>query len=174
MKAFGLVGWSGSGKTTLLCRLLPELIGRGISVSTVKHTHHKFDLDRPGKDSYLHREAGAREVMVASSLRWALLHELRNTPEPDLDGLLDRMGPVDLVIVEGFKSHRFPKMEIFRPALGKPLRSLEDDTVVAVASDADLDAATPLLPHLDLNDVPAIADFIQDHCALSPSRRSAR
>ncbi|CCQ74863.1 molybdopterin-guanine dinucleotide biosynthesis protein B [Magnetospira sp. QH-2] len=164
MKAFGLIGWSGSGKTTLIAKLLPALIARGHRVSTIKHTHHKFDLDTPGKDSYRHREAGATEVMVASSQRWTLMHELRNDPEPDMTDLLARMAPVDLVIVEGFKSHAFPKMEIHRPATGKPLRGADDPTVVAVASDAELDSCP--LPVINLNDVDAIATFIETHMEL--------
>jgi molybdopterin-guanine dinucleotide biosynthesis protein B len=114
MRVFGLAGWSGSGKTTLLTRLIPELIRRGISVSTVKHAHHAFDIDKPGKDSWLHREAGAREVMVASARRFALMHELRDAPEPSLDDLVARMAPVDLLLVEGFKAHAHPKLEIHR------------------------------------------------------------
>ncbi|GAB6051531.1 molybdopterin-guanine dinucleotide biosynthesis protein B [Magnetospira thiophila] len=168
MKAFGLIGWSGSGKTTLICRLLPELIARGHRVSTIKHTHHKFDLDTPGKDSFRHREAGATEVMVASSQRWTLMHELRDAPEPDMESLLERMADVDLVLVEGFKFHPYPKLEIHRPATGKPLRGTEDPTVVAIASDAPLDGLT--LPLLDLNDVAAIATFIETHMQLGNAR----
>ena len=114
----GIVGWSGSGKTTLLAAMLPLLRAWGLSVSTIKHAHHGFDMDRPGKDSYRHREAGAREVLVASSKRWALLHEVEG-PEPDLPFLLTRLDPVDLVLVEGFKSHPYPKLEVYRPGLGK-------------------------------------------------------
>ena len=119
MRVLGIVGWSGSGKTTLLTRLIPLLRARGLTVSTVKHTHHGFDMDRPGKDTYRHREAGAHEVLVASGTRWALLHEVVG-PEPGLPELLTHMHPVDLVLVEGYKGHPFPKLEVHRPALGKP------------------------------------------------------
>src|SRR5690606_11123509 len=135
MKIFGLAGWSGSGKTTLLVRLIPALTARGLSVSTVKHAHHNFDIDRPGKDSFRHRDAGATEVMVASGHRWALMREHRGATEPTLNELLARMAPVDLVIVEGFKWDPHPKLEVHRPALGKPLICREDAHVVAVASD---------------------------------------
>lgn len=164
MKTFGLVGWSGSGKTTVLVRLIPELTARGLSVSTMKHTHHNFDIDKPGKDSYEHRMAGATEVMLTSSKRWALQRELRDAPEPDMDDLIARMAPVDLVLIEGFKRHRHAKLEVFRPAVGKPLIAKDDDTVVAVASDGPVDEVT--VPVLDLEDVVAIADFIIDHCGL--------
>ncbi len=164
MKTFGVVGWSGSGKTTLVVKLLPELIGRGLRVSTMKHTHHNFDIDRPGKDSYEHRRAGASEVLLASSARWALLHEIRDNPEPDMDVLIGRMAPCDLVLIEGFKRHRHPKVEVYRAANGKTLLCREDPTVLAVASDGPLPDAP--VPVLDLNDVPGIADFIVEHCGL--------
>ncbi len=165
MKIFGLAGWSGSGKTTLLGRLIPELGARGLSVSTVKHAHHAFDLDQPGKDSHTHRMAGAREVLVASSARWALMHELRGAEEPPLEELLARMGPVDLVLVEGFKRAALPKLEIHRPANGKPLLAPGDATIVAVATDdPGLQIDRPLLA---LDDAPAIADFIIRHLGLS-------
>jgi molybdopterin-guanine dinucleotide biosynthesis protein B len=157
MQVFGLAGWSGSGKTTLLTRLIPELIGRGISVSTIKHAHHEFDIDKPGKDSWLHRQAGAREVMVASSRRFALMHELRDAPEPSLDELVARMAPVDLLLVEGFKAHDHAKLEIHRPSVGKPFLYPGDPHIVAIASDEALAAPLPVLP---LADVAAIADFI--------------
>jgi molybdopterin-guanine dinucleotide biosynthesis protein B len=134
VKVLGLLGWSGSGKTHLLTRLLPLLIARGLSVSTVKHAHHGFDLDQPGKDSYQHREAGAREVLIASGRRWALMHEL-DQPEPPLADLLARMTPVDLVLVEGFKSNPHPKIEVFRPSLGKDPFWPDRTDVVAVATD---------------------------------------
>ncbi len=142
MKTFGVVGWSGSGKTTLLIELLPELTGRGLRISTIKHTHHGFTIDRPGKDSHRHREAGAKEVVIASASRWAMIHELRGDPEPDMTALIARMTPVELVLVEGFKSHPHDKLEVYRPSLGKPLLCREDPTVVAVASDE----AVPDLP----------------------------
>jgi molybdopterin-guanine dinucleotide biosynthesis protein B len=158
MRIFGIAGWSGSGKTTLLVRLLPELTRRGVRVSTVKHAHHAFDVDKPGKDSWEHRQAGATEVMVSSENRWALMHEHRGAAEATLEELLERMSPVDLVLVEGFKRHAHPKLEVHRPALGKPLLCREDRHVVAVASDAPL-ADLPV-PLLDLGRPAAIADFI--------------
>ena len=164
MKIFGLVGWSGSGKTTLMTGLLPELIGRGLRVSTMKHTHHAFDMDKRGKDSYEHRAAGATEVLVTSSARWALLHELRDTPEPDIDELLGRMTPVDLVLIEGFKTYPHDKLEVFRRATGKDILCPRDPTIVAVASDESLSGLEA--PVLDLDDIPAIADFIVGHCGL--------
>lgn len=133
----GIAGWSGSGKTTLVVALLPILRARGLSVSTVKHAHDGFDMDRPGKDSFRHREAGAREVLVASGTRWALLHELPDG-EPPLADLLTHLSPVDLVLVEGFKAYPFAKIEIFRPASGKPPIWPDQPDIVAVASDAEL------------------------------------
>jgi molybdopterin-guanine dinucleotide biosynthesis protein B len=165
MKIFGLAGWSGSGKTTLLRRLIPELGARGLSVSTVKHAHHAFDLDQPGKDSHTHREAGAREVLVSSSVRWALMHELRGAEEPSLEALLERLGPVDLVLVEGFKRSPLPKLEIHRPANGKPLLAPDDPSIVAVATDDPALAVDR--PLLALDDAAAIADFITRHLGLS-------
>lgn len=164
MKTFGLAGWSGSGKTTLVVKLLPEFIGRGFRVSTMKHTHHQFDMDRPGKDSHNHRMAGAEEVMVTSSTRWALLHELRGEPEPDIQTLIDRMSPVDLVLIEGFKSYPHAKLEVHRPSLGKPLLAIEDASVVAIATDEPFEY--PSLPVLDLDDTRAIVDFIVGHTGL--------
>lgn len=149
MKVLGLVGWSGSGKTTLLTALLPLFAARGLSVSTIKHAHHGFDLDRPGKDSYRHREAGAQEVLVASGTRWALMHEVRG-PEPRLPELLERLSPVDLVLVEGFKAHPYPKIEVHRPALGKPPIWPEQPGIVAVACDSPPASPPPVL--LPLNE----------------------
>jgi len=167
MMTFGLVGWSGSGKTTLLTRILPELIGRGYSVSTMKHTHHRFDIDRPGKDSHEHRGAGATQVLITSSSRWALLTENRDDVEPEINDLIARMDPVDLVLIEGFKSYPHAKLEVYRPSVGKPNLAKDDDTIVAVATDEEVDVNG--LPVLDLNDVPAIADFIERFCGLSPA-----
>lgn len=159
MKVIGIVGWSGSGKTTLLTALLPILRRRGLTISTVKHAHHGFDMDRPGKDSFRHRAAGAHEVMVVTGRRWALLHEVAG-PEPMLEQLLDRMAPVDLVLVEGFKIHRFPKVEVHRPLLAKPPIWPTQPDIVAVASDALLCACDrPLLP---LNDPAITADWLQN------------
>lgn len=157
MKVLGFVGWSGSGKTTLLVAVLPLLRAAGLTVSTVKHTHHGFDMDRPGKDTYRHREAGAHEVLVAAGTRWVLLHEVEG-PEPPLPDLLDRMAPVDLVLVEGYKSHPFPKIEVHRPSLGKPPLWPDDPNVLAVASDADLDIAGR--PCLALNRPEVVAAWI--------------
>jgi len=164
MKILGLGGWSGSGKTTLLAKLIPELVRRGIKVSTMKHAHHGFDVDQPGKDSYVHRAAGATEVLIASEKRWALLHEIRDAPEPSAVDLVRHMGPVDLLLIEGFKREPHDKLEIHRARNGKPLLSADDPTYVAILSDAPVNGAR--LPVLDLNDIPAIADFIVAHCGL--------
>jgi molybdopterin-guanine dinucleotide biosynthesis adapter protein len=173
MKIFGLAGWSGSGKTTLVVKLIPELVRRGLTVSTLKHAHHAFDIDRPGKDSYQHRAAGATEVLVSSANRFALMHELRGAREPTVEELVTRLTPVDLLLIEGYKSHAHDKLEIHRPALGKPLLAAEDRRVVAVASDVPVPGLS--VPLLDLNDVPAIAEFIVTHCGLArtSSRRAA-
>jgi molybdopterin-guanine dinucleotide biosynthesis protein B len=157
VKVIGLVGWSGAGKTTLIERMLPLLRRQGLTVSTVKHAHHGFDLDRPGKDSWRHREAGAAEVMVAGGARWALLHEVAG-PEPGLPELLARMAPVALVLVEGFKRHPYPKIEVHRPALGKPPIWPGEAEIVAVASDAALPGCSrPLLPLNDAGQIVAWA-----------------
>ena len=145
MKVLGLVGWSGSGKTTLLTAMLPLLRARGLTVSTIKHAHHGFDMDRPGKDSHRHREAGAAEVLVVSGARWALLHEVAG-PEPPLPVLLARMARVDLVLVEGFKTHPYPKIEVYRPALGKPPIWPGQPDVAAVASDGAIRCDRAVLP----------------------------
>ncbi|MDT3685511.1 MAG: molybdopterin-guanine dinucleotide biosynthesis protein B [Pseudorhodoplanes sp.] len=158
MRIIGLAGWSGSGKTTLLTKVLPRLIARGKRVSTLKHAHHAFDVDRPGKDSFEHRSAGATEVLVVSGNRWALMHELRGRPEPDLHQLLGKLSEVDLVLIEGFKRQKFPKLEIHRVENGKPLLHPEDDWIVAVASDSPLPQAT--VPVVDLNDIEKIADLL--------------
>lgn len=158
MTIFGITGWSGSGKTTLLVRLIPALIARGLSVSTVKHAHHAFDIDQPGKDSYEHRRAGATEVLVSSANRWALMHELRGAPEPSLGDLVARLSPVDLVLVEGFKRNPHPKLEVWRAATGKPPLFPEDAMIRAVASDGPVPGCDR--PVLALDDVDAIADFV--------------
>lgn len=159
MRVFGLAGWSGAGKTTLMERLLLLLTQRGCSVSTVKNTHHSVDLDQPGKDSFRHREAGAREVMIASASRWALLHEVREGEgEPSLDDILSHMSPVDLVLVEGFKSYPHPKLEVHRPSLGKPMLWPQDPHILALASDVALRDLP--LPRFCLDDIPAIADLV--------------
>jgi molybdopterin-guanine dinucleotide biosynthesis protein B len=161
MRIFGLAGWSGSGKTTLMTALIPELVSRGLSVSTLKHAHHAFDIDQPGKDTWRHRQAGAREVMISSQNRWALMHELRGTPESTFEDLARRMNPVDVLLVEGFKRHPHPKIEIHRPSLGKPLLHPEDPWIVAIASDEMLPGLR--LPWLPLSDASAVATFILGH-----------
>jgi molybdopterin-guanine dinucleotide biosynthesis protein B len=161
MRIIGLAGWSGSGKTTLITKLIPRLIARGITVSTLKHAHHGFDLDQPGKDSFFHRAAGATEVLISSARRWAILHELREEPEWDLAVLVGKMSPVDLVLVEGFKRDAFPKLEIHRVANGKPLIHPEDPHIIAVACDSALPAAQ--VPVVDLNDIERIADLLLKH-----------
>ena len=159
MRIVGLAGWSGSGKTTLITKVIPVLVGRGLKIATVKHAHHEFDLDQPGKDSWLHRAAGASEVMVASSRRWALIHELRGEPEPPLKDLLAKLSPADLIIVEGFKRHAHPKLEVYRASVGKPLLYPADDCIVAIASDGHLPQAP--LPVLPLDDIEGIANVLQ-------------
>lgn len=158
MRIIGLAGWSGSGKTTLLTKVIPRLIARGKRVSTVKHAHHAFDIDRPGKDSFEHRSAGATEVLVVSGNRWALMHELRGQPEPGLHDLLGKLSDIDLVLIEGFKRQKFPKLEIHRAENGKPLLHPDDDWIVAVASDSPLPQAS--VPVIDLNDIDKIADLL--------------
>ena len=172
MRIFGLAGWSGSGKTTLLIRLIPALTDRGISVSTIKHAHHRFDIDTPGKDSYEHRRAGATEVMVTSADRWALMHEHRDHGEPDMDAIVARMSRVDLLLVEGFKSYPHDKLEVHRSAVGKPLLATKDDSIVAIASDAKLSDIS--ISVLDLDNIAGIADFIVTHCKLSGSTKKWR
>jgi molybdopterin-guanine dinucleotide biosynthesis adapter protein len=164
MKILGLAGWSGSGKTTLAVKLIPALVGRGFSVSSMKHAHHTFDVDQPGKDSYEHRHAGATEVLVTSGRRWALMHELRDEPEPAKEELIRHMTPVDLLLVEGFKRDAHDKLEVYRAALGKPLLCRDDPHIVAVASDGPLSGAPRPVLHLD--DIEAIAGFIIAHCGL--------
>jgi len=161
MKVIGLAGWSGAGKTTLVVRLIPMLVARGVSVSTVKHAHHDFDVDQPGKDSFEHRQAGAGQVLVASARRWALMTEHRGAPEPGLAALLARLHPVDLVLVEGFKREPVPKIEIFRAANGKPFLYPEDPLIRAVASDVPLPEGAP--PSIPLDDIGAIAEAALRH-----------
>jgi molybdopterin-guanine dinucleotide biosynthesis adapter protein len=172
MHVFGLAGWSGSGKTTLMAQLLPALLQRGVSVSTVKHAHHAFDVDQPGKDSYRHREAGATEVMVSSQNRWALMHELRGAGEPPLAELLSHMSPVDLVIVEGFKRAAMPKLEVHRPSVGKPLLAPDDGDIVAIATDVPV-IGIGALPRFALDEAGAIADFIISHLGIVVEGRGA-
>jgi len=158
MRVIGLAGWSGAGKTTLMTRVIPVLVGRGLRVSTVKHAHHGFDVDIPGKDSHAHRQAGAAEVFVSSARRWAHIHELRGEAEPNLREIFPRMTPVDLVIVEGFKREPHPKLEVYRAAVGKPLLHPGDDWIVALASDAPvLESRVPVLA---LDDAEKIVDVL--------------
>ena len=164
MKTFGIAGWSGSGKTTLIERLVPRLTARGLVVSLIKHAHSGFDIDRPGKDSYRHREAGCTEVLLTSDARWALMHELRGAPAPSLEQLLELMSPCDLVLVEGFKTgEALPKLEVHRPSLGKPLLTPDHPGIVALASDVTLETA---LPCFRLQEPEPIADFIVAHLGL--------
>jgi molybdopterin-guanine dinucleotide biosynthesis protein B len=169
LRVIGLAGWSGAGKTTMIVRLLPELVRRGVSVSTMKHAHHGFDVDQPGKDSYRHREAGATEVLVASGRRWALMHEHRDRQaEPTAAALMSRMTPVDLLIIEGFKREDQDKLEIHRRETAKPLLYPQDPRIVAVLSDEPLPDCH--LPVIDIDDIAAVADFIIAHCGLAGRR----
>jgi len=157
MKVIGIAGWSGAGKTTLLTRVIPRLTARGLRVSTVKHAHHAFDVDQPGKDSHTHRMAGATEVLVSSANRFALMHELRGAPEWTLDALLDKLSAVDLVLVEGFKREAHPKLEVYRAAVGKPLLYPEDTNIVAIAADGPVTARVPVV---SIDDIEAVADIL--------------
>jgi molybdopterin-guanine dinucleotide biosynthesis protein B len=161
MRIIGLAGWSGSGKTTLLTKVIPRIVARGLKVSTVKHAHHSFDMDRPGKDSHSHRMAGATEVLVGSANRWAVVHELRGEGEPTLPALLRKASPVDLVLVEGYKGESHPKLEVYRATNGKPLLHPGDPAIVAVASDTPLSGVR--IPVLDLNDIEGITDILLRH-----------
>ena len=156
-KVFGFAGYSGSGKTTLIEQLIPYFTGQGLRIALIKHAHHDFDIDQPGKDSYRHRKAGAGEVLITSEQRWALMHELGSAPEPDLASHLERLSPCDLVLVEGFKHAAIPKIEIYRMANGKPLLFPQDPHIIAVASDTQLETT---LPNFDLNAVESIGKFI--------------
>jgi molybdopterin-guanine dinucleotide biosynthesis protein B len=157
MKVIGIAGWSGSGKTTLLTRVIPRLRAWGLSVSTIKHAHHAFDIDQPGKDSHTHRIAGATEVLVSSANRFALMHELRGESEWTLGSLLAKLSPVDLVLVEGFKRETHPKLEVYRAAVGKPLLHPDDPNIVAIASDGAVAARVPVV---SLDDAEAVADIL--------------
>ena len=158
MRIIGLAGWSGSGKTTLLTKVIPCLTARGKRVSTLKHAHHAFDIDRPGKDSFQHRSAGATEVLVISANRWALMHELRGAPEPGLQDLLGKLSNVDLVLIEGFKRESFPKLEVYRAENNKPLLQPDDRWIVAIAADTPLPKTS--VPVIDLNDIESISDLL--------------
>lgn len=158
MKVIGLAGWSGAGKTTLLTRVIPHLRKEGLRVSVIKHAHHSFDVDVPGKDSYVHRQSGAEEVLVSSARRWALMHELRGASEPGLRELLTKMSPVDLVIVEGFKSEPHRKIEVYRKANGKAPLFPDDPAIAGIATDATIETT---LPVADLDDIPAVAAMMR-------------
>ena len=158
MKVIGLAGWSGAGKTTLLARIIPHFLKAGVRVSVIKHAHHSFDVDVPGKDSWVHRQSGAVEVLVSSGQRWALMHELRGAAEPRLPELLKKMSPVDLVVVEGFKSEPHRKIEVHRTANGKAMLFPDDPAIVGIATDGAVETALPVV-HLD--DIPAVAAMMQ-------------
>jgi molybdopterin-guanine dinucleotide biosynthesis protein B len=164
MKIFGIAGYSGSGKTTLIERLVPVFTGDGLRVSLIKHAHHSFDVDHPGKDSYRHRHAGCSEVLVTSTLRWALMHELRGAPETALADLIKRIAPCDLLLIEGFKREPIPKLEVYRSTLGEPLLFPADPNIAAIASDQRVDTE---LPQYHLDDVTAIAVFIRGYVGLA-------
>ena len=166
MRIIGLAGWSGAGKTTLVAKLIPSITARGLRVSTLKHAHHAFDIDQPGKDSYMHRMAGATEVLVSSQNRFALMRELRGAPELALPELLAKLAPVDLVIIEGYKRDPHPKLEVFRASVGKPLIHPDDPHVVAIASDTELPQAR--VPRVALDDTDAIIDILLQHAAPPP------
>jgi len=167
MKIIGIAGYSGSGKTTLIERIIPLLVAEGMRVSLVKHAHHEFDVDQPGKDSYRHRHAGASEVLVSSSARWVLMHELRGAAEMGLQEQLKHLSPCDLVIVEGYKTAPIPKIEVHRSACPTPLLYPDDPHVVAVVTDEDLDTR---LPQIALDDAPGVARFIVKFLALDRAR----
>jgi molybdopterin-guanine dinucleotide biosynthesis adapter protein len=157
-RVIGIAGWSGAGKTTLLTRLIPALVQRGLRIATIKHAHHAFDVDQPGKDSYEHRKAGASEVIVSSARRWVVMHEVENGGEASLAELLRKVSPCDLILVEGFKREPLPKIEVFRGAVGKPALHDDDTRVVAIASDAALPSAR--VPVIDLDDIEAVSDVV--------------
>jgi molybdopterin-guanine dinucleotide biosynthesis adapter protein len=160
MRIIGFAGWSGAGKTTLIVKLIPALRARGLSVSTVKHAHHNFDIDKPGKDSYEHRMSGATEVLVASDQRFALMHELRGAPEPSLSELLAKLAPVDLVLVEGFKRDSHMKLEVYRSANGKPLLYPYDPNIKALVSDLPASAVPLHVARAEIDDVEAVASLV--------------
>jgi molybdopterin-guanine dinucleotide biosynthesis protein B len=163
MKVFGFAGYSGSGKTTLIENLIPRFVMEGLRVSLIKHAHHGFDIDRPGKDSYRHREAGCTEVLLTSDRRWVLMHELRGAAEPALEQQLQVLSPCDLVLVEGYKAAPIPKLEVYRPAHGRPLMYPDNPNIVALASDATIESPLPLL---GLNDYDGITRFILHYLEL--------
>ena len=163
MKIFGFAGWSGSGKTTLIERLIPRFVQQGLSVSLIKHAHHAFDIDKPGKDSWRHRKAGCSEVLLLSEQRMAIMTEFRGAPMPTLEECVARLAPCDLLLIEGFRNHPVPKIEVWREALGKPMLHPQDPHIVAVATDI---AVPGSLPRFTLEDAEAIAKFIANHLEL--------
>ena len=169
MRVFGFAGWSGSGKTTLIERHIPQLVSRGVTVSLVKHAHHEFDVDQPGKDSWRHRNAGCSEVLVSSSARYAVMHELRGAPELSLPEAIARLVPCDLVLVEGYKAAPIPKLEVWREQVGKPLLHPGDPHVVGIATDAPERFAAGPLPVFGLADIGALATFVIARAAVDPS-----
>jgi molybdopterin-guanine dinucleotide biosynthesis adapter protein len=172
MRIFGFAGWSGSGKTTLIEQVIPRLVARGLVVSLIKHAHHRFEFDQPGKDSYRHRHAGCSEVLITSGTRWALMHELRGGPELSLEGALARLSPCDLALVEGYKTFPIPKLEIWRAEVGKPLLHPRDPHILAIATDS-AEALPPgtaeRLPVFALSDVDAVTTFVVDRATVGPS-----
>ncbi len=164
MKIFGIAGYSGSGKTTLIERLIPLFTGDGLRVSLIKHAHHSFDIDHPGKDSYRHRHAGCSEVLVTSHLRWALMHELRGAREPTLDEMIELIAPCDLLLIEGYKREPLDKLEVYRSTLGEPLLFRQDPRIIAIAGDQRVDTG---LPQFSIDDVSAIAAFIRRQVGLA-------
>ena len=177
-RVFGFAGWSGSGKTTLIERVIPRLVARGIAVSLIKHAHHRFDVDQPGKDSYRHRHAGCTEVLITSGVRWALMHELRGAPELSLPEALARLSRCDLALVEGYKAYPLPKLEVYRPEIGKPPLHPNDPHIVGIATDrpealpAGVDGVPAAgLPVLSLDDSDGIATFVVAHACEWPDRR---
>ena len=170
-RVFGFAGYSGSGKTTLIEQVIPRFVAGGFRVSLIKHAHHSFDIDRPGKDSWRHREAGASEVLISSGQRWVLMHELTNEPEPTLEEQLAVLSPCDIVLIEGYKHAPIPKLEVYRPSTGKPMLWPSDGNIVGIATDSPVSTD---LPQVDLNDPAAVADFIlkfldSDHAKRTPA-----
>jgi molybdopterin-guanine dinucleotide biosynthesis protein B len=173
MRIFGFAGWSGSGKTTLIEQVIPRLVHRGLTVSLIKHAHHRFEFDQPGKDSYRHRHAGCSEVLVTSGTRWALMHELRGEPELSLEQALHQLSPCDIALVEGYKAHPIPKLEIWRAEVGKPLLHPGDPHIVGIATDSpcDLPSGTAArMPVFALSDFDAVATFVADRATARPLR----
>ena len=168
MRVIGFAGWSGSGKTTVIEKIVPVLRAENLSVSLIKHAHHDFDIDQPGKDSWRHRRAGCREVLITSAARWALMHERGEEPELTLRGALARLSPCDLVLVEGFKRAAIPKLEVYRAAVGKPPLHPGDPSVIGVATDSPQAFSGPLIPVLDLNNVAGIAEFVIRNSVVLP------